>query len=97
MCRLILGPPTQREEQAGYMPAPTVEERVFQAAISGDLNSLMRGKFLPCSGLQNNPDVTIHCACGFQVEGKKILKKNAIFSNLIVIKSYKRVHINSRL
>ena len=76
MCRLILGPLTQREEQAGYMPAPTVEECVFQAAISGDLDSLMRGKFLPCSGLQNNPDVTIHCACGFQVEGKKILKKD---------------------
>lgn len=30
---------------------------------------MMIGKFIPCKGLSDNPDITIRCACGFAVEG----------------------------
>ena len=65
----------QALEQAGNMTAPTIEERVFQVAIGGDIDSLMMGKFLPCDGCQHTPDVNIRCACGFQVEGRTPTKE----------------------
>lgn len=33
------------------------------------IESMMIGKFIPCKGLSDNPDITIRCACGFAVEG----------------------------
>jgi len=53
--------------QAGNLPSPSLKERLLQISIGGDPDSMAIGKFLPCEGLSDNPNINVRCACGFAV------------------------------
>lgn len=52
-------------DRASRLPQPSISERVLQVSIGGNPDNMVVGKFLPCQGLCENPNVDIRCACGF--------------------------------
>lgn len=50
---------------------PSLTERLLQLSVGGDKDALLMGRFLPCQGLCDNPDISIRCACGFTTIDKK--------------------------
>jgi len=67
-------------DTASKLPTPKIDDIILQVSIGGDPKSTLNvGKFLPCEKLSNKPDITVRCACGFEVDGiqksKGILKR----------------------
>lgn len=62
--------------EAGNLPPPSPEERMFQLSIGGDVDALVVGKFLPCNGqLQSSKLYPKSCACGFEVQKSLLTSK----------------------
>lgn len=55
-------------DEASKLPPPSIDERLFQISIGGDPELLQIGRFLPCQHMKEHPDITIRCACGFEVK-----------------------------
>ena len=66
---------THALHQSSNIPPPSIEERMFQVAIRGNIASMMIGKFLPCHCLQSDPNIQIQCACGFKLKDGKVSRQ----------------------
>jgi len=56
-------------DRASSLPTPSLKERVLQLSIGGDTESMMVGRFIPCSGGSDKPDIKLRCACGYVADG----------------------------
>lgn len=55
----------QALDDAHNIDPPSTEEQLLQLSVGGDIDSMVMGQFLPCTGLKDIPNIRTRCACGF--------------------------------